>query len=250
MSLPKSIVSNPLIVALDVDSENEALALAQDLGDIAGCFKLGPRLIYRYGASLVQKIARETPVFVDCKYFDIPSTMVSAVRASFEAGATLVTVHAMAGKEALAELAKLESELNTQRPFQILAVTVLTSFSQEGLPSVLRDQPIASHVLDLATLVKESGLSGVVSSPEELEILKDLDLAMVTPGIRFSEEDKGDQKRVLNPAQAIAAGASAVVVGRPIIANPNPRKAALDYSVALADALSRQKVKTIIRKTT
>lgn len=250
MSLPKSIASNPLIVALDVDSKDEALGLARDLGDIAGCLKLGPRLIYRYGASLVQEISRETPVFVDCKYFDIPSTMVSAVRASFEAGATLVTVHAMAGKEALAELAKLESELNAQRPFQILAVTVLTSFSQDGLPSVLKSQPIASHVLELATLVKESGLSAVVSSPEELDILKDLDLAMVTPGIRFSDDDKGDQKRVLSPTSAIEAGASAVVVGRPIITNSNPRKAAMDYSLALSGALSRQKVKTIIRKTT
>jgi orotidine-5'-phosphate decarboxylase len=233
MPVPKSLEANPLIVALDVDSRERALRLAEDLSDVAGAYKIGPRLIHRYGESIVKDVARHAPVFVDCKFFDIPSTMVAAVRASFESGATLVTVHAQAGIEALQELAKLEKELNQQRPFQVLCVTMLTSFSKETLPPVLKDQSIQDHVLQLAELVKSAGLNGLVCSPEELSALRDQGFYLVTPGIRFTLEEKGDQKRVLGPHEAINEGASALVVGRPIIEAKNPREAALDYSIAI-----------------
>lgn len=225
--------SNPLIVALDVDSKEAAMTLVEDLADTVGAFKIGPRLIHRYGETLTQEIAKYAPVFVDCKFFDIPSTMVAAVRASFESGASLVTVHAQSGIEALRELAVLEKELNQIRPFQILAVTMLTSFSEETLPSILKPQSIREHVVELAKLVREAGLNGIVCSPEELSELRDQDFYLVTPGIRFTLEEKGDQKRVLGPHEAISAGASALVVGRPIIAAKKPREAALDYSVAI-----------------
>jgi hypothetical protein len=115
---------NPIIAALDVDSRDQALKLADDLADVVGGFKVGPRLCLRYGQDLVKEVAARAPVFVDNKHFDIPSTMEAAVRASFEAGASLVTVHALSGREALTKMATLEKELSQKRPFKILAVTI------------------------------------------------------------------------------------------------------------------------------
>src|SRR5512135_3119505 len=113
----------PFFIALDVDSAEEAVSIAKATAPVAGGFKLGPRLMCRYGAELAQKIARLAPLFIDNKYFDIPSTMEAAVEASFAAGASYVTVHAQAGAEALSRLVLLEKRLNEQRPFRVLAVT-------------------------------------------------------------------------------------------------------------------------------
>ena len=233
MSNKSSPLRNPLCVALDVDSEEKALSLAEQLASQAGGFKLGPRLVYKGGQALVQKISKLAPVFVDCKFFDIPSTMEASVRASFDAGASLVTVHALAGEEALRVLAKLEKELSQKRPFRILCVTILTSWTEASLPSNLRAQPIPEHVRELAELSKRSGLQAIVCSAEEMEILKDLDLFMVTPGIRFSDEEKGDQKRISGPKEAIQKGSSVLVVGRPIIEAENPVQAATQYLKAI-----------------
>lgn len=221
--------NNPLCIALDVDSREEAVLLARQLSDVAGGFKLGPRLIQRYGETIVQEIAGLAPVFVDCKYFDIPSTMEAAVRASFEAGASVVTVHALAGQEALQKMAELETELNKKRPFRILAVTILTSWSEQSLPSVMNKKPIADHVLALAQLVKESGLKSVVCSAEEIDSLKGLGLFLLTPGIRLATDGKDDQKRTMSPQEALSKGSSALVVGRPIIAAKDPAAAALQF---------------------
>jgi orotidine-5'-phosphate decarboxylase len=230
-----SPLRNPLCVALDMDSEEKALQMAQELSALAGGFKLGPRLIHRGGMQLVQKMAMIAPVFVDCKFFDITSTMEAAVRASFEAGASLVTVHALAGEEALTRMAQIEKEFSKQRPFRILAVTILTSWSETSLPSNFRKVPIAEHVRELAEMVKRSGLSSVVCSTEEIKILKGLDLFLLTPGIRFPTDSKGDQKRVAGPREALQEGSSALVVGRPIIEAANPKAAAQEYIQAIQD---------------
>jgi orotidine-5'-phosphate decarboxylase len=224
---------NPLCVALDVDSREEALRLVDELKDLAGGFKLGPRLILRFGQDFVREVAKQAPVFVDCKFFDIPSTMKAAVRASFEAGASLVTVHALAGEEALRKLAVLEKELAQQRPFRILAVTILTSWSQNSLPPVMKIMPLANHVQELAKLVTRAGLSGLVCSPEELDLLTTISAYKVTPGIRFVSDAKADQKRVMTPLEAIRKGSSLLVVGRPIVEAPNPRQALSQYLSAL-----------------
>jgi orotidine-5'-phosphate decarboxylase len=224
---------NPLCVALDVDTREQALSLAEDLADIAGGFKLGPRLVNKYGEKIVQEISQMAPVFVDCKFFDIPSTMEAAVRAAFNSGASLVTVHAMSGAEALKKLALLEAELNKQRAFKILAVTILTSWNQESLPPVMTKNPISEHVRNLAELVQSSGLSSVVCSPEEISLLRDLKLYLVTPGIRFETDAKDDQKRVLGPVEALQRGSSALVVGRPIIAAKNPKAAAMEFMTSI-----------------
>ncbi|HEY8271080.1 MAG TPA: orotidine-5'-phosphate decarboxylase [Pseudobdellovibrionaceae bacterium] len=224
---------NPIIAALDVDDITHALKLADELADIVGGFKVGPRLCLRYGQELVKEIAARGPVFMDNKHFDIPSTMEAAVRASFEAGATLVTVHALSGYEALVKMAKLEKELTLIRPFKILAVTILTSWDQKSLPGNLKQQPISQHVVELADLVLSSGMTGLVCSPHELDLLQNKGLYLVTPGIRFNMEGLGDQKRVMGPDEAIKAGATALVVGRPIIEAKKPRETATDYVMAL-----------------
>lgn len=228
-------LNNPLIVALDVDSRDRCLEIVEKTSDLVGGFKLGPRLIVRYGAELVKTVAHAAPVFVDMKFLDIPSTMVSAVQASFDAGASLVTVHAWAGEQALIELAQLERKLNLLRPFRILAVTVLTSFKVETLPDTMIKEPISSQVSKLAKLVNQSGLKGIVCSPHETKMLRDefSELYIVNPGVRFANEGKGDQQRVLGPTQAMDLGATALVVGRPIIEAQKPRQAVKDYMSAI-----------------
>lgn len=220
---------NPLCVALDVDSEDKAIAIASSLAKLAGGFKLGPRLINRSGAKIIQEIAKFAPVFVDCKYFDIPSTMTAAIRSAFEAGASVVTIHAMSGSEALQECAKLEAELNKIRPFRILAVTILTSWNEQSYPPVFTSTDSRTNVLKLASFVKQSGLKSIVCSGEELKDLAQIELFKLVPGIRLSlntgnslsESAADDQKRIITPKLAIQSGASVLVVGRPIIEAPN-----------------------------
>lgn len=226
-------MKNPIILALDVDTRDQALKIADDVADIIGGIKLGPRLCLRYGMDFVKEMAQRAPIFLDNKHFDIPSTMEAAVRASFEAGASLVTVHALSGSEALKKMAEVEKELNQKRPFKILAVTILTSWDQASVPGNMKDQPIAQHVTDLATLVKNSGLSSVVCSPHELDLLQNRDLYLVTPGIRFSMQNSGDQKRIMGPKEAMQNGASALVVGRPILEAKDIKEAATDFVMAV-----------------
>lgn len=226
-------MKNPIILALDVDTRDQALKIADDLSEVVGGFKLGPRLCLRYGMDFVKEVAQRGPIFLDNKHFDIPSTMEAAVRASFEAGASLVTVHALSGSEALKKMAEVERELNKIRPFKVLAVTILTSWDQNSLPVNMKEQPIAQHVTDLATLVKASGLSSVVCSPHELDLLQNRDLYLVTPGIRFSMQDSGDQKRIMGPKEALRKGASALVVGRPILEAKDIKETATDFVMAV-----------------
>lgn len=230
------LLKNPLIFALDVDSEEEAFKKLNPIVDLIGGVKIGPRLAYRYGAPFVQKIAEQTSVFVDNKYFDIPSTMRAAVKASFDAGATLVTVHAMSGSTALKEMAKLEAELNLIRPFKILAVTILTSWDKSSLPENFHSWSVENHVKSLSQLAYQSGVRGLVCSGHELEMIPQRDFFKVVPGIRLSSAEASigaaetfeDQKRIMTPKQAMKAGAQALVIGRPILESSNPRETVLE----------------------
>jgi orotidine-5'-phosphate decarboxylase len=215
---------NPIIAALDVDSAEQCFQLAELLKGRVGALKVGPRLVVRYGAELVLRLAQSAPVFLDNKYLDIPSTMEGAIRASFDAGATLTTIHAWSGREAMERLANVERELNAQRPFKILAVTILTSYSVETLPPSLKTEPIAGQVDELADLTLSCGLSGLVCSPHEVESLRKKSAAafLVTPGVRMASDKKDDQKRVETPSEAMRKGASALVIGRPIIESRDP----------------------------
>ncbi len=239
-----SLIRNPLVLALDVDTKEEAFQFISQVGDLVGCIKIGPRLVNRYGESLIAELAKIAPVFVDHKFFDIPSTMESAIRNVFSAGATLATIHALSGHEAMTQFAKVERELNQVRPFKILAVTILTSWTESSLPKNLKEWGLDQHVRSLAEEVKACGLSGVVCSGHELSLLKDLPFFKLTPGIRLSDSASSastlgssltpaasspvlasinDQKRVMTPSEAIKAGATALVIGRPILQSKSPR---------------------------
>lgn len=218
-----------IFVALDVDDPREARTIAESLDGLGLGFKLGPRLMLRDGAALVREIAKCGPVFIDCKHLDIPSTMEAAIRAGFALGARYSTIHALAGPEATVRLAKVEAELAQERPFRILTVTVLTSFSAASLPFALRGRDIGELVEGLARETHGQGLKSFVCSPHEAERLKRLmpEAFLVTPGIRPAGTAKGDQVRIETPAVAARSGASALVVGRPILEAADRRTAAL-----------------------
>ncbi len=219
-----SVMQKPYFVALDIDDPERALSLASTLGGLVGGFKLGPRLLLKYGSEFSQKIAKYGPLFIDHKFYDIPNTMLSSVRVAFESGASFTTVHAACGPEALQRLAELEFELNKIRPFQILAVTVLTSFSRQTAPTHWVSQDIMSTVKALAGQCIQNGISGLVCSPYEAKELKSLSesLFIVTPGVRLIAGDEQDQKRVMTPQKAMQQGASALVIGRPIVNAVDP----------------------------
>ena len=221
------ILRRPLFVALDVDAGDLALELARRLSPLGCGFKIGPRLLMRFGSELIQKLATLGPVFVDCKFLDIPSTMDAAIRASFDAGASFASIHAWAGPAALAKMAEVERDLNKSRPFRILAVTILTSFSKEGLPPPANQFGIAQQVQQLAESVAQNGLSGLVASGHEVAVLKARfpHLFYVVPGIRSASDAVDDQRRTMSASQAFEAGASALVVGRPILQAADPVRA-------------------------
>lgn len=222
---------NPIMLALDVDTDDQASKILDQVGSQVGALKIGPRLNLKYGASIIEKAQKYAPVFVDNKYFDITSTVLAAAQTSFDAGASFVTVHSLNGAETLYQLAELERKLNQIRPFRILAVTILTSWSPESFADNFKTQSIGQHVLSLAQLVQKSGLSGLVCSGHELPLIQDMNLFKVIPGIRLESDLHGkvkkntqDQKRVMTPKQAVQAGASAVVIGRSILSASEPRK--------------------------
>jgi orotidine-5'-phosphate decarboxylase len=223
-----------LLVALDVDTLAEARRLANLLRGIAGGFKIGSRLFTAHGPAVVEElVAHGDRVFLDLKFHDIPNTVAGAVAAATRLGVFMVNVHAGGGGEmmrAARAAADEESSGASYAPPLVIAVTVLTSFSQDGLSATGVTAPIPDQVRRLALLAQESGLDGVVASPQEIGLIReacDPRFAIVTPGIRGADDAKGDQNRTASAAGALAAGASYIVVGRPIIAAPDPKAAAL-----------------------
>lgn len=223
-------MKNPIFVALDLDDKEKTLDIVSKTKDHVGGFKIGPRLVFRFGTEIISQIAKSAPVFLDFKFLDIPSTMDSAVRAAFEAGSTFVTVHSTSGPEALKLLAKTEKELSQKRPFHIFAVTLLTSFSQETLPVNYNGESIEEQILALVEQSVECGIKSFVCSPHELKVLKKKfpQSHFVTPGIRSGSDKADDQKRTATPAEALNHGASAIVIGRPILQSSDPKQFLLD----------------------
>ncbi|MFN8845727.1 MAG: orotidine-5'-phosphate decarboxylase [Bdellovibrionales bacterium] len=219
---------NPIFVALDLDDPSYAIEVAQELKEIVGGFKVGPRLVMRGGSIFVQKLSQLGSVFVDMKHFDIPSTMSAALNASFDDGASFVTVHALSGRESLMECVSLENHLSQQRPFRVLAVTVLTSWSESSYPPSFKNLNLQNHVTELARFTLSLGLKGLVCSAHELGSVS-REHFKVVPGIRLSEDSKDDQHRVLDPVSAVKAGAQMLVVGRPILNAPNIKAKAQQF---------------------
>ncbi len=224
---------NELLVALDVDTIDEARALANQLRGWVGGFKIGSRLFTANGPAFVEElVGRGDRVFLDLKFHDIPNTVAGAVAAATRLGVWMVNVHAGGGLDmmkAARQAADDEAVKASSAPPMVIAVTVLTSFSQAGLSATGIGSPIPEQVRRLALLSQEAGLDGVVASPQEIGLIReacDPRFAIVTPGIRGAGDAMGDQNRTASAAGALAAGASYLVVGRPIIAASDPRAAA------------------------
>ena len=225
---------NPILVALDVESAAQAIALADQLRGAVGGYKIGKQLFTAAGPAVVRELtSRGDRVFLDLKFHDIPNTVAGAVRSAVATGAWMVNVHASGGTAmmtAAAEAARKAAEaLGRPRPL-VIAVTVLTSMTDVMLAEIGVARPVIHHVVHLAQLAKHAGLDGVVASPQETRAIRNAcgpDFQIVTPGIRpADQQEKDDQARTLTPAEAIAAGATYLVIGRPITGAPHPREAA------------------------
>jgi orotidine-5'-phosphate decarboxylase len=209
-----------VIVALDFPTADEAVRMAQKIAPIFPYFKIGSKLFTQAGPPLVKEVLKHGKVFLDLKYFDIPSVVADAVLQATELGVSLVTLHASGGSEMMRSSKEKIASLSG-RP-KLLGVTVLTSFSDLSEFGIKRSIP--EQVEFLAALAQTSGMDGIVCSPAELPELrpKFKDLLMVTPGIRGADDDRGDQKRTASPQAALQSGADFLVIGRPIIASPDP----------------------------
>jgi orotidine-5'-phosphate decarboxylase len=224
-----------LLIALDVETGAEALSLAGELGGIAGGFKIGSRLFTSEGPHIVRRLAGAGHrIFLDLKFHDIPNTVAGAVAAATSLGVWMVNVHASGGtammRAALEAAHDTAARAGTAPPL-VIAVTVLTSLTQPALAETGVGDPVRDHVLRLASLAQAAGLHGVVASPQETALVRRRcgeAFTIVTPGIRggASQSGKDDQARTMRAADALAAGASYLVVGRPVIAARDPRRAA------------------------
>ncbi len=219
---------NPVYVALDTTDLDYALELAQRVRPHVGGFKLGLEFFTAQGPAGVRAFADAgLPVFLDLKFHDIPNTVAGACRAAAQLGVAITNIHAQGGAAMMR--AAVEAAKSVSPSTKVIAVTMLTSLGDEDLPSVGLTPPVGDQVLRLASLTQQCGLDGVVCSAHEIARLRaecGPDFLLVVPGIRPAGADIGDQKRVMGPAQARDAGASVLVIGRPITAAPDPAEAA------------------------
>ena len=224
-----------IILALDVSTESEAVELVKDLKDSVGAFKIGLELFTSIGPGIfeaVRNVGAER-IFFDGKFHDIPNTVAGASRAATRMGVWMFNVHAPGGTammSAAVEAAHDEADRLGVQPPQVIGVTVLTSISAEVLRHEL-SVPITmeNQVSHLAQLAQNSGLSGVVASPQEIAPVKAAcgpEFLVVTPGVRPAWAAKNDQARIMTPADAVAAGADYMVIGRAITAADDKRAAA------------------------
>lgn len=224
---------NPIIAALDVPTAELALKLAGEIAPAVGAFKIGSELFTAAGPDIVRRIrGMGASVFLDLKFHDIPNTVSKAVASAVQLDVQMLTVHTSGGFDMLkaAEQSAQDAAWEMGRtPPLVLGVTVLTSLNAGALREIGLDANVEYQVRRLATVAIRAGLRGLVCSPQEVSKLKPMippNMQLVTPGIRTGAEKADDQARTLSPKEAIVAGASWLVVGRPIYAAENPRAAA------------------------
>ena len=228
-----SAMRNPIIAALDVPSVEKALELACQVAPAVGAFKIGKELFTAAGPDIVKRV-RDTgaSVFLDLKFHDIPNTVAKAVASAVRLDVQMLTIHTSGGSEMMraAEKSAQETALQSGRNAPlVLGVTVLTSMDGNALSELGIEPNVGKQVERLASLAVKSGLRGLVCSPLEITQLRQIlpaSVQLVTPGIRTGAEKADDQKRTLSPREAIDAGASWLVIGRPISTAENPRAAA------------------------
>ena len=231
------MTKDKLIIALDVETPAKALELVKQLHSAAGMFKVGSQLFTAAGPQIVRDIlAQDTKVFLDLKFHDIPHQVAGAARSAAELGVSLFTIHASGGSEMMHRAVDSVNDVAAKSGTRsaVLAISVLTSMDANALSQIGVTSSPAESVLRLVQLAEAAGVDGVVASPQEIEKIRGTvlnpDFLVVTPGIRpaTSESDREDQKRVATPGAAIAAGASYLVVGRPITGAADPLAAAAE----------------------
>jgi len=217
-----------LIVALDVPSATQARQIVQSIGESANFYKIGNQLFTAEGPQIVRDLVSSgRKVFLDLKFHDIPNTVAAAVKQAADLRVSMLTVHASGGSKMLK--AAVEAAADSPAKPMVLAVTVLTSLSDADLTELGISGQVQTQVLRLGSLARAAGCGGLVASAlEARELRRKLgqDFAIVTPGVRPVESAPGDQARVLTPKEAITAGATYLVVGRPILNATDPSQAA------------------------
>jgi orotidine-5'-phosphate decarboxylase len=226
-------MKNPIIAALDVPSADQALKLALQIAPAVGAFKIGSELFTVAGPDIVKRIrATGANVFLDLKFHDIPNTVAKAVASAIQLDVQMLTIHTSGGAimmQAAEKSAQDAAKFSGNSAPLVLGVTVLTSSTNETLAEIGCPSDTEKQVVRLAQLAVKSGLRGLVCSPLEITALRNIlpsHIELVTPGIRTGEEKADDQKRTLSPREAVQAGASWLVIGRPIYAAENPRASA------------------------
>ncbi len=219
---PSPEAHNPLICALDSDDRSQIMRWTDDLGAVAGHLKVGLQAYTAFGPDLVCEVTAAAPVFLDVKLHDIPNTVAGAATAAADLGVAMLTVHASGGPQMIAAATKAAPDV------AILAVTVLTSLDDEIL-SAVGQRSVTSQVLRLAELAVDAGAAGIVCAGPDIARVRRVvgpHALVVVPGIRPAGTDTHDQARVATPHQALSAGATHIVVGRPITGAADPAAAA------------------------
>jgi len=221
---------NKIIFALDVNGLAEIDHWSELLANKVGMFKVGKELFTSCGPEAVKAVQRHGgQLFLDLKYHDIPNTVAKASVEAGRMGVQFIDMHALGGAEMMsATSAAVRKEFGDERP-KMLAITILTSSTAETLRQVGIEYPVDQMVVRLAKLAQEAGMDGVVSSPLEIEMIREAcgpDFLIVTPGVRPTFASVDDQKRILTPAEAVKAGADFLVIGRPIAKAADPVTAA------------------------
>jgi orotidine-5'-phosphate decarboxylase len=223
----QSPIQSPIVVALDFPTQEQALAMADQLDPKLCRVKVGKELYTATGPAILEQLhKRGYDVFLDLKFHDIPNTCAKAVGVAADLGVWMVNVHASGGQKMM-EAARNELEKKTHKPL-LIGVTVLTSMERSDLAGIGLDIEPMEQVERLAKLTQLSGLDGVVCSAREVALIREIcgkDFLTVTPGIRPEGSDVGDQKRVMTPKQAVEAGVDYMVIGRPITQSQDPREA-------------------------
>ena len=227
--IEKNAIS-PIVVALDYPTQQQAIDMAKQLDPSQCRVKVGKELFTSAGPAVIEQLHKlNFDVFLDLKFHDIPNTCAGAVAAAAELGVWMVNVHASGGERMMNAAAEAIANKNN-KPL-LIAVTVLTSMEQEDLAGIGLDIEPQQQVKRLAQLARQSGMDGVVSSAQEIELIKELcgkDFLTVTPGIRPTGSAAGDQRRIMTPQEAVNIGGDFLVVGRPITQSTNPKQICID----------------------
>ena len=226
---------SPIVVALDYPTPKQAIEMAKQLDPSKCRVKVGKELFTASGPAVLEELHKmDFDVFLDLKFHDIPNTCAGAVAAAAELGVWMVNVHASGGERMMNAAA--EAIVNKNNKPILIAVTVLTSMEQSDLAGIGLDIEPRQQVERLAKLAKQSGMDGVVSSAQEIELIKNLcgkDFLTVTPGIRPAGSAAGDQRRIMTPQEAVNIGGDYLVIGRPITQAEDPKQTCIDIVASI-----------------